>query len=169
MIIFNYRFILNTPPQAQRNWQGIELCTKNRKPRGWNRLCQQISKLIITRYKPNIECFTGYHITHEVKVNFNVLSSSMENRVRRQVNGANVITPQDGRFRQNQAEFLEERLKPLKISCSVSKSLVLGFSTWTSHSGLFAKAPGNQILAKEYAETTSGTTIILITYPISIT
>jgi hypothetical protein len=90
------------------------------------RLGKSIGELIMSGNKPNIKTPLQDLISNEVVVNFNVLHTTMEHRIRREVLGTHVVTPQACAARRRYMQFSKKGLNPNELGYCIGHGLVLG-------------------------------------------
>jgi hypothetical protein len=81
----------------------------------WQRLGEAIHSLIRGGDELNIKQFVCY----KVKVNFNMLGTSMKARVNSHIGGTHVVTLKHKRMTKVNAKFIKNSLDPNYLYCSI--------------------------------------------------
>ena len=109
----------------------------------------------------------GDLFTDKVEINLYMFHPSMENGMRGEVGGTDVIAPQLWRGQRN-VKFAEKGSDPEKLRFGISDSFIFGFSARASDGGLFLGTPRNKITTKIDKKPTCRTAIRRITSPVVI-
>lgn len=104
----------------------------------------------------------------KVIIKSDMFHSRVEDRIRTETCGTNIITINNRSVRKSDTELKKERANPSNFSSGGGHRPVLYFSRSASHCMLFLGAPGNRIMTEIDDVGTSRGEIIFITRPISV-
>lgn len=93
---------------------------------------------------------------HEVEINLNVLGALVLNRVGGEVEGADVVTVDQGALCQRGVELHEELAEPAGLGHAIGDSPVLSLSTGAGDDGLALGGLGDEVVAEEHSIARSG-------------
>ena len=88
-------------------------------------LSEIINKVITARDEFDAQITTKYTAPNIMIVDFNVLSSGMENGIRSQNNGRIIVTLENRNVRQEESELSKQSAKPSQFCSSGSQGTVL--------------------------------------------
>jgi hypothetical protein len=91
-------------------------------------------------------------LANEVNVDLDMLRASVVDRVGRHVDGADVVTIDNGGGGEWNMELLKKLADPAALGDNVSNCAVLGLSAGPGHCGLALRRPREQVVAEEDAE-----------------
>jgi hypothetical protein len=80
---------------------------------------------------PNLS--QGNLVADKVNVDLNVLCATMVDRISGHIDGANIVTVDDGRRSNGRVELLEKLTKPATLDHDMSNHAVLSLSAGTGH------------------------------------
>jgi hypothetical protein len=109
-----------------------------------HRFGKRVSYLIARRNEPDVKCSLCHLLSDEMEVNFYVLRPRMEDRVRSEIGGSEVITPQHRWSRLWNSEFSKKVLNPHGLCSTIRECLIFGLCWWSGHCRLLPGAPGNE-------------------------
>jgi len=104
----------------------------------------------------------------EVKINLNVLSALVLNRVGRHVDGTNVVTVDQSSTPKGGMELEQELTQPRGLSNTIGHCAVLSFSTGSGDCILTLGGPGDEIITEEHSVARGGLARVWATSPISV-
>jgi hypothetical protein len=132
-------------------------------------LGEDICNLVCGGNKSNGDILVKDFLTHKVVVHFNVLRASMVHRVGGKCKGTDIVAPNDWSNSKRNTQFIEQHPKPEQFSGGNSKGPVFSFGVGTGNYRLLLGTPRDEIIAKEYSKTRSGSPVIRAPSPIRIT
>jgi hypothetical protein len=137
-----------------------EIAPEFKKSMSWKTLSEDISELINCGDEFDHEILSKNSFSDKVEINLNVFGSSMEDWVRGNSQGGDIITPQNRWISEINAKVFEKGMNPTKLCRNNSQGSILRFNRGSRDSGLFLCRLGDCIIAQVNQEARSGPAII---------
>ena len=140
-ILFVLFTLLISPLQTQRPSKDCEFVSKMKKSLNWKFYGETISKLISRWSITHNKSFVKHLFPNKMKVNLDVLCSTMKDWIDSHIVGTNVVTVEARNRAGGNVEFSKKRANPTQFRSTICNSPVLRLSNGTRYNLLLCTRP----------------------------
>jgi hypothetical protein len=116
----------------------------------------------------DVDITDGNMLPNEVEVDLDMLRTLVLNGVGGEVDGADVVTIDDGALWQRSMELLEELLEPTSLSHAIGHGMILSLGAQSGDDVLALGGPRDEVVTEEHIVARGGPVCIWATHPIRI-